>query len=238
MEQNHDTAVPGGISGNHSAVSAVSTLPASFSPSRRNQCCNCVVSILANQAPPLRLLTHYSIDLIDTSLYFGAFFWHYFQLVQLFFWLWNRKMISPFLIPPTKLWSVTFSPTIRNSCQWLLFKLLKKIWDEGNDSEVWRQYAFQIAWKHWEVYAVLVLHEFLCPPCFFVLMIFCLFHRFPQDCSLRGHWECRSNSKSVGVPLIWTFGGLDHHPNYPGAPLDPTSPPAFPPSFSSQCPLT
>ena len=39
----------------------------------------------------------------------------------------------------------------------------------------------------------------------FVLMIFCLFHRFPQGCSLRGHWECRSNSKSVGVPLIWTL---------------------------------
>ena len=36
-------------------------------------------------------------------------------------------------------------------------------------------------------------------------MIFCLFHRFPQGCSLRGHWERRSNSKSVGVPLIWTL---------------------------------
>ena len=39
----------------------------------------------------------------------------------------------------------------------------------------------------------------------FVLIIFSLFRRFPQVRSLRGHWECRSNSKSVGVPLIWTL---------------------------------
>lgn len=62
-------------------------------------------------------------------------------------------------------------------------------------------------------------------------MIFCLLHRFPQGRSLRGHWECRSNSKSVGVPLIWTLEDWTTIPNYPGAPLDPTSlPPSLLPS--------
>lgn len=38
----------------------------------------------------------------------------------------------------------------------------------------------------------------------FVLM-FCVSCRFSQGCTVRGHRECRSNSKSVGVPLIWAL---------------------------------
>lgn len=45
--------------------------------------------------------------------------------------------------------------------------------------------------------------------------LFCFSSRFPQGCSLRGHWECRSNSKSVGVPLIWTSKDWTITSNYP-----------------------
>lgn len=81
---------------------------------------------------------------------------------------------------------------------------------------------------------------------FFVLMNFCFFRRFPQGCSLCGHWECRSNSKSVGVPLIWTLEDWTTTPItqallWTPIPLPhPTSPPLPSPNLnltrSSSCP--
>lgn len=41
--------------------------------------------------------------------------------------------------------------------------------------------------------------------CALFWLSFCFFCRFPQGCSLCCHRERRSNSKSVGVPLIWTL---------------------------------
>lgn len=42
--------------------------------------------------------------------------------------------------------------------------------------------------------------------------LFCF--RLPQDGALRGHWQCRSDSKGVGVPLI------ESHLVLPPFPLD------------------